>query len=595
MRRVLLVLLALALIANLNIARAQDSQSYRNEEMGIAFSYPAEWTLRELTPAQTVTLASKADIEAVAAGKTPDGLLFSITISSFRQVGAQRLDDFTAVLKTIAQTSDLTPSPVRIGSMDGFVADTVDASQNIATRTAILSIGKRRVAVLRGIATVSAWTNGAETRFNDLVDTLNFFPPTVRAAPDALGQVLWQLPADQLKDIVDIAVSGDGAMLYVTDRTQGIWQVNANGRAGAVVKPAGISTFTGIGVLRAGLEYIADPGSSAIWVAGSDTREAAKFIGGQPDVRAGIFAADSPQYFTFGSRGQVYVLDQDQKGTRIHVFDKAGVFMTTWDLPNDPPISNARISSDASGNIYVLGSNTQGIIKLNANGKIISTTLGKEVLENSGASSIDVDRFDSIYVATADQGVLKLDDKGKLMGVIGEGYDESAPPKPGQLGKPIATALAEGGKAIYVLDAGKYPQLVAFALNGDTALNLAAGTRDAGPITYDQTLTGEITEKSFMDVYVLNGTKGDEVAVTMTANSGSNLDPYVDIVAPRNVRLAANDDARSVDLGPKDARLVVRLPATAVYFIRATRFGRETTNTTGTYNLKVTLIKSEGR
>src|SRR5215218_7033476 len=125
MRRVLLVLLALALIANLNIARAQDSQSYRNEEMGIAFSYPAEWTLRELTPAQTVTLASKADIEAVAAGKTPDGLLFSITISSFRQVGAQRLDDFTAVLKTIAQTSDLTPSPVRIGSMDGFVADTV--------------------------------------------------------------------------------------------------------------------------------------------------------------------------------------------------------------------------------------------------------------------------------------------------------------------------------------------------------------------------------------------------------------------------------------------------------------------------------------
>src|SRR4051812_3082628 len=111
MRRLLksLLLILLILPAAHLTARAQDIKNYRNEALGITFQYPANWTIREQIPAQTVTLASQADLDAVAAGKAPGGLLLSITISSFRQVGAQSIDDFGPILKKITLTPDLTP------------------------------------------------------------------------------------------------------------------------------------------------------------------------------------------------------------------------------------------------------------------------------------------------------------------------------------------------------------------------------------------------------------------------------------------------------------------------------------------------------
>ncbi len=595
MRRFLLILVILALLPASGAALAQggtqDEQDYRSEPLGITFQYPGVWIIREQLPTQTVTASSRTDMEAVMSGKAPAGLLFSVTLSSFRVIGADRIEDFAAILKKIAQAPNATPEAIRIDGNDGLVVDTADVIQDVATRTVILSIGKRRVAVIRGVATVAAWTTGGgESRFKDLVDTLHFFPPPGRPGGDSFGQVLWQLPADKFPDLVDLSASGDGSTLYVTGRSQGIWQIDANGAAHDVSKPDGIGAFGGVGLLRTGILYVADPVNHAIWTVVLDNNTVTRLIGGRTGTDRGAFGAHSPQYFAFGPKGLIYALDENEQGLRIQVFNRAGEWTATWDLGGSMPIENPVISSDESGNAYIIGRNTPGITKISTAGRVLTTTLASDVLANSGALSMVVDRVGNFFVATTDQGILNLSADGKLLGVIGEGYDEAAPPKPGQLGKPVAMTLAEGGRVLYVADIGKYPQIVAFAINGNAALNVTAGTHDAGSIIYGQTVSGEIGEKTFIDVYTFEGKSGDFITLTMQPGDGSKIDPYVELLGLTRQRIAVNDDAKDPDLGKTTAQIKnYRLPFTGTYTIRATRFGGETTTTTGTYTLTLTL------
>jgi hypothetical protein len=600
MRRLLIVMsiimLTVALAFNLHAADAQgtqDVQIYRSDVLGFSFQYPASWTIREQLATQTVTAASKADTEAVADAKAPAGLLFSITISTFRQIGAEQVDDFAAILKKIARAVDANPRPIRIGGAEGLVIDVVDAVQDVATRTAILSIGRRRVAVIRGVSTVSSWTvGGSEGRFSDLVASLSFFPPPGLPAADSFGKVLWQLPGDKVSDLVDISAGGDGSTLYVTARAQGIWRVSANGTSQGVVKPDGIGEFGGIGVLRDGTQYIADPAHNALWVVLPDGSAASRLLGGQVGVGRGMFGSGSPRSFAFGLKGLFYILDENENGLRIQLFSRAGELVGLWDLPDVQPgaIEKPMISTDSDGNAYVIGRNSPGIIKISAAGKVVSTDLGKAALANTGPLAMIADRYGSFFVATTDQGILNLDNTGKLIGMIGEGYDEAGPPKPGQLGKPVAMALADGGRLLYVVDAGKYPQIVAFAINGNPGLNIAAGTRDAGSISTGATVMGQITEKTFIDAYTFTGAAGDVITITMRAGAGSQVDPYLELLGPKGARLAASDDAKASDLGPLDAQIkAYRLPFDATFIIRATRFGAETTTATGTYSLTLTL------
>jgi len=594
MRRFVIVALMFALIlpAIPHAALAQADHTYRNDELGLVFQYPTDWVVRDQPQTQSIIAASKADLEAVAAGKAPQGLLFSISISSFRIIGAARAEDFPNVLAKITKT-DATPTPVTINGAEGLLLDTVDTAQDVATRTVILSIGGRRVAVVRGLSTIAVWTTGGgEGRFNELKDSLNFFPPQGRAKADTFGRVMWQIPADNLTDFSDLSVSGDGATLYVTERTQGIWQVSANGIARDVIKPDGIGAFGAIGVLRTGALYIADPVTHEVWVVDTTTNKITRLLGGRLGTGKAEFGANSPRYFAFGVQGQLYVLDENDKGLRIQIFNRGGDWLGVWDLKDvlPTPIDTPVISTDNDGNVYVIGRNTPGIIKINGTGKIVSKDLGKDYLANAGARSLLVDRVGNFYVATADQGILNLSANGQLLGIIGDAYDESAPPKPGQIGKPSALALAEGGKLLYVADSGKYPQVVAFALTANGTINVASGTRDAGPIIYGQTVNGEINVKTFIDAYTFDGKAGDVITITMTPGDGSPIDPYIDLLGAKGLRLAANDDAKAKDLPPKSAQIKsYRLPIATTYTIRATRYGRETTTTTGTYTLTLTL------
>ncbi len=589
MRRALIVLFILGLFASpqRGSAQANPLQTYRSDMLGLAFQFPTDWKTWEQLATQTVMAANPADLDSITRAQKPAGLLFSVTISSFRQIGIERPDEFASVLGRVASSGSIVPTPIRIGGADGLLVGTSDQTQDLTTRTAILSLGRRRIALVRGVATLGGWGGGAEARFNDLLSSLSFFTPS-GSDVDALGVMLWQLSAGNLHDLADVAVSPDGATLFVTDRSQGIWKVSANGAHLGIIRPAEVGAFVAVGALRANLQYVADPVNHTIWAVDSDAGTAVKFAGGEAGKGRGAFGAKSPERFAFGLRG-TYVLDENEGSVRIQVFNRNGNIVTFWELPKvgTGVIEAPLISADLNGNSYVVGRNTAGILKIGPTGQVVAREIGKDALGSADPRAFLVDRYTNFYVATSDQGIYKLNESGKLIGVIGKPYDESAPPKPGQLGRPTGMTL-DGNGVLYVTDTGKYPQLVAFALDGNTSVSLQAGTSDIGPIVLNAAVSGEITSAIFVHRYTFEGQAGDVVSITMRHAEGGKLDTYLDLFGADGRRFATNDDAKSPDLDRTDSQIKdFRLPATGTYTIRATRFGREAATGTGGYTLIV--------
>jgi hypothetical protein len=565
-------------------------KEYRSDVFGLAFQYPSDWGIREQLVTQTILAASEADLKAIGESQKPAGLIFSITITSMRQIGARSLDDFGGLLGRISGEATRPITNIRVGGADGLVTAMTSSAQDVATQTAILSIGKRRVAIIRGVATATGWVTGGKMQFEAILNTMSFFPPPNGIDIDGVGTAFWQLSASDvgLLDLTDISISVDGSTLYVTERSKGVWEISANGISRGITRPPEVGAFGGVVVLRDGSRYFTDPVNHVLWLS-LPTEPAMRKLGrGEVGAGRGAFGPNSPSQFGFAPR-YIYILDENESGPRIQLFSFTGVPQTFWRLPAG--IENPRMAIDGDGNAYILGKNTNGIIKVNAAGAVSEDRIATDILANSEILGLAMDRFDNFFVATADQGILHLNGDGRLIGVIGEPYDESAPPKPGQLARPIAMALTPGGGPMYVVDAGsKYPQIVAFALDGNTAVSLEAGTRDGGVITDGQTVSGSIAVATFLYTYTFDGKAGEVVTITM--QGGDKIDAYVDLLRPDGKLAAANDDAKVSGLAAKDAQIKeFVLPADGTYTIRATRFGREASRQVGDFTLKLEKVR----
>ena len=584
-------------------AQSNTLQNYRSDALGLALQYPADWKLREMVKTETIIAASEADLNAVDAGKQPSGLIFSITITSFRQISASTPDDFAAILKQITASPDAKPSPIRISGADGLFVDTQDPTQSVATRTVLLSIGRRRVAVIRGISTVQGWlsSNGTsgEQRFNDLTNALTFFQPPDSTDLDSVGRVLWQVQAEKgqnLTDLADLSLSNDGATLYVSDHLAGIWSVTTNGVNGDIYKPDAVGEFAGIGIRSDGTQIVADPANHLLWALipanKNNPAQVKRFAGSKQGSAPGQFGNLSPRTFAFGIQGLLYVLDKTDTGQRIEIFDRGGVYVNSWDLDKllSMTLDSPAISSDSDNFIYLVAKNHAGVIKINVAGAVVKNDLGKEALTGVEPLALALDRFGNIYVATSDQGILQFDKTGNLLGVIGEAYDEAAPPKPGQLGRPVAMTIEPENGLMYVADSGRFPQVVAFALNGNRMVNVTAGTKSGGQLLYGEVVNGEINANTFVYTYTFEGKAGDQITIIMKADQSQNsqLDSFIELLGPQGTKLAANDDAKTSDLGKLDAQIKqYRLPVGGTYTIRATRFGSETTTGGGAFVLSL--------
>src|SRR5262249_23540793 len=139
----------------------------------------------------------------------------------------------------------------------------------------------------------------------------------------------------------------------------------------------------------------------------------------------------------------------------------------------------------------------------------------------------------------------------------------------------------------------------AFGLNGNHAVNVAAGTVDAGKIAYGQTISGQITTAAFIYVYTFQAKAADSVTITMRADANSDLDPYLELYYQNPggglSRPAVSEDARASGLAPTDAQIAAfRLRFDGTYTIRATRFGAESGASTGGFGLSLSLDSNAG-
>lgn len=567
--------LGLASGAALPVMAQSDLALYRNEALGVAFQFPAGWTVRETPLAATITAATPADLEALDQGQPPGGLIFSVTMSSFRQLGLAGAGDLPSVLAGLAGDGAVS-EPVRFGGAAGVAATVNALDQDMTVRTAVLSTGHRRVAIVRGLATQAGWSSGGRDWFGALASTLGFFPPASGLEGDSITSVLWQLAATEMPNLTALALRPGGATLYASDRERGVWVIGGNGVPGPVVRPPAMSSFAGVVAREDGTLFIADPVRHALWQLTPDGA-AQIFVGGTLGEGRGEFGPDAPAQFDTSPRG-FFVLDQSATGFKIHLVSALGRPATPWDYsPEYGPVDTPLMAVDFDGNIHILARNTNGIIRLDANGNILAENLGAEALAGAEPLALAVDGFRNMYVATSDRGILQLEPDGVLKNVIGEPYDAAQPPKAGQIARPVALAISPDGGPLFVADAGPFPQIVAFVVDGKPALNLTAGTREGGPISVGLPISGQITSDAFMWNYTFEGRQGDVVTITLRAAENSPLDPFVDLVSPQNRRLIANDDANAPGLRPMDAQISnFPLPETGTYTVRATRFGRET-------------------
>ncbi len=104
-----------------------------------------------------------------------------------------------------------------------------------------------------------------------------------------------------------------------------------------------------------------------------------------------------------------------------------------------------------------------------------------------------------------------------------------------------------------------------------------------GAMAYGDVVTGQITNKSYYEMWQFNGLKGDRVQILMQGDG--QLDPYLGLLDGQSQQVLAEDDDSG---GNSDAYIEFTLPAAGTYFIVATRYGLDTGTTQGQYQLGLT-------
>lgn len=565
---------------------------YSNEVMGVSFQYPANWAVEEKMHAQTITVGARTDLEVVHRGGTPAGVIFMLSLTSFRTLGIDSAGQLSDVL--VAYAPGVAPSPVNVGEHSGYGTEWLDTANNIAGLTLMLSVGERRVAILRSLSTLGAWKDGGKVQAEQIVSTLTFFEMGVNAGLPAIGAFAWATPLDGVTALTDMTLTPDGTTLLISDRELGLREVLTNGRvvAGSERRPAEMGAFGSVALLRDGRRYLADPQNGAIWRENAEGTNVVKFIG----AKGNVFSPGSPRQFAFGLDGLLLALDESQQATRILVFNRGGALINTWFLATttnatlDAPV----IVTDGSGKLYVAARNSGGIFRYFADGSLDQAGIGADLLTGTTPLALLVDRFDNVLVATEDRGILKYDPAGTLIGVIGLPSDQAASPKPGQLGRPTALAVSADGNLLYVADSGAYPQVISFAIDNNLEVNVVAGTQAVGKIIYGDAVSATITASTFVYEYTFAGRRNDLVTITATAADPATLDTFVEVIGQKGTRLVASDDVGEgvVGLAASDAQIVAfRLPANGDFTIRVTRFGRETTSATGAFTLRLEKVE----
>jgi hypothetical protein len=127
-----------------------------------------------------------------------------------------------------------------------------------------------------------------------------------------------------------------------------------------------------------------------------------------------------------------------------------------------------------------------------------------------------------------------------------------------------------------------------------TLTRLGAAIEAGSVIQYGDRVIGEITNEEPQAIYAFFGSRGEVVNLRMMRTSG-DLDAFLDLANASGQILLSGDDDPSAN-GTLDAGILnFTLPESGYYLIVATRYGRQSGGTNGTFLLAVAAIPEDVR
>lgn len=480
----------------------------RVEEEGFSLNYPSNWYTGNLTD----TIAIARSQEALASSTASDDLVILIDTTSLNDIAQQYGDEIVADAQSFFGFVSEGPQeagyvldatvPITVDGNPGVMAD-LRAEGGAGQLVALLS-PPQAVRVL-GQASPSAWEE-QRAIFEDIVESMEFFPPVAPPTPTSSDQATQPTLVDQGPEgfVVRIggntgpssgrfvltrglAVGSDGT-LYVAESSRGIWMFEDDGTF--------IRTFGQNDLLDAhdvaqgsdGKIFVADYGRNAI--ARFSVDGTLEQVWGETGTEPSQFGLSAPQRIATGPDGSVYALDSrisDNSSSTVNSiirFDgEDGSFIERIDLP--PGSAPNDFAVDEDGNIYLAEPFGGAVVKVDGEGAVLAR-LGEDI-EPDGitAGAIDLDTSGQIYVAAWGRGILQLTPDGTLIAEGGSIAPEDTTPEPGQFVLPNSVAVGEQG-LIWVSDnSGEYSAVTAIRLSTDAEAQATAdaiATAGATPI-----------------------------------------------------------------------------------------------------------------
>lgn len=152
---------------------------------------------------------------------------------------------------------------------------------------------------------------------------------------------------------------------------------------------------------------------------------------------------------------------------------------------------------------------------------------------------------------------------------------------------PITTILNQRFITSFTIDGNRNVSLGLGGITGGSETIDFAGQIDSAiPLTFGQSVTGNITLEDKFQVYTFEGTAGQVIDISMIATQGT-LDPNLFLISPSLFEVANNDD---ITPGEETDSFIndFELPETGRYIVLATHYGTIYGATVGSYQLTVT-------
>ncbi|NDJ87446.1 MAG: hypothetical protein GYB66_16335 [Chloroflexi bacterium] len=591
---------------------------YEEQKLGITFQMPGDWVAR--SNERGLVAGTNDDLDRIEDGQLPLGLILSIMIGNYNQLGLENVDQLSEKINDlIPPATTATPSEeVTYGNSSGVEVQFTAEDSNLVTRIAILLASDGRVAIVRGMAPQPIWNTGGSTLLTEIMQSIRFtLPANITApladVPDSDGGVLWHYQIGQGRDQRPIALGGltldRSGTLYIAAGSRGMLVLNSE--AGAYVD------FLGPIFRDDNLADVAISPDERLYFANATTNAGRRIMvvdragnllesWGEAGEDAGQFAEGMPHTIAVSPAGDVWVASEGHRvppENRLYRFDGDGNFLEMFDLATiQPNLKDVYLDFNLSADrLYVVGK-TGGFNALTWRGEAIATGVGEEILTEAGPTAVSITSSGDLVIATENEGFILMNTAGVILDRFGFAYDETRGGAflPGEYHRPDGIVAMSPERAYFAETHPEtgFAQVQAITFSGDGNLAIAQRTpavsdvqantqalSEGGEIAYDGTVRGVLNNRSDSHLYTFTAQAGDSVVITLQrAGNDQSLDPLLYLLDSANNLLAENDDVGdSGELHPTDARIRFTFSQSGTYTIRATRFGGQ-----GEYILSLT-------